>query len=589
MVSVLYAPGGYYFSPELGPWAIQAFLEEKGVECDVFDLNSSFYKDLWTSDEIQKEIRDGIALHGTKADVLACELISREAKAAYDCLRDIEKYSNPRLLRESLYMLKLTDLLFRKYEKYKGLVRDLPSTLGSWSTLMDNFSRYSPMAHWIDEWVGQNCSTLPDLVGISCAYRQQLLPGLYLARKMKQANSSTLTVIGGSAVTHYINEISTDPSFFEAIDFAVPFEGEHLMLEIYRAVEKRVEVSGILNVAYLGDHGEVIYRRDLMKTSHAESSPTFRGLQHFYPTPSPLYPVLTSKGCYWGKCAFCTHHEGYGRGYQRFSDQTVVKTLDNIASLGGEYIYFVDEALPPRKLHDLADYLATSGRNIKWMAEARLEKILVSEDAVHLLKRSGCKLLINGIEAGSQRVLDLMKKGINLELVAEHARLCKLEGVRTGWMFFVGFPGESLAESRETFEFILRNSGNVDFASVGSFILERGSPISESPSEYGISEMRNIPEYYPDDVEYVFSSNKGNAKLAANLRKTLAAEFPDLRSIFSAALERSLFMFVPISVDLRIDYDTQEVDEHLISFHSDSLNTEVKFRQMTGQFEMKGI
>src|SRR6185436_16323594 len=124
-------------------------------------------------------------------------------------------------------------------------------------------------------------------------------------------------------------------------------------------------------------------------------------------------------------------------------DLRVEQALDALIDAGARYFYLVDEALPPRKLTQLATIFERARRRIGsrtlgWMAEARMEKTMVATPAADLLRRAGCRLLVNGIESGVQAVIDRMEKGIHLPFVERFARDCHDTGVRTGWMLFVG-------------------------------------------------------------------------------------------------------------------------------------------------------
>jgi anaerobic magnesium-protoporphyrin IX monomethyl ester cyclase len=46
-------------------------------------------------------------------------------------------------------------------------------------------------------------------------------------------------------------------------------------------------------------------------------TPDFDGLPlDKYLSPVRVLPLQSSRGCYWGRCAFCTHSLGYGKRYQ---------------------------------------------------------------------------------------------------------------------------------------------------------------------------------------------------------------------------------------------------------------------------------
>jgi hypothetical protein len=297
---------------------------------------------------------------------------------------------------------------------------------------------------------------------------------------------------------------------------------------------------------------EIVYRQDLLGRPKVHATPDFGDLRPDYPTPQTIYPLLTAKGCYWGRCGFCTHHEGYGQGYHRINDDVFERSLSGLLDRGARHFYFVDEAIPPRTFRSFVERFSELRHqdppvDVAWMAEARLEKSLVSRAAVEDLVTSGCRLLVNGVESAVQRVLDRMRKGIDIELVAEHARLCvEVGGVRVGWMFFIGFPGESDDEAAETVAFIHRHRDVVDFAGIGTFGLERDSPIWCSPADFSVRQIHDTARPYR--LEFDFDLDDGThvrtADLPGRLRRLVAAH-PGVDAVLERAVDRALVMFFP--------------------------------------------
>lgn len=540
----------YPYMPYLGPFLLKGYIEANSQHSvTTHDLNIEYYRFLWVTN-FGTEAAMSLENCGKTQYALMAELLAEKGIESWKALRNYETYHDVEAVRAHAFLLDQADILVEQMDRQRGLSGSLPSKLGEWEDLLDGWEN-SVVGKFLHLRLTSGIYDNADIVGISVSYIQQLIPGLLLARTLKQRNPDILVFLGGNVITHYLPEMLKDHSLWANIDYAIPYEGEYSLHQLLDQLETGITLPPT-NVAYFEDN-KVVYNQELADRPNIEAIPDFSDLEHLYPTPTPIYPILTSKGCYWGKCKFCTHHEGYGQGFHRFSDDLVASTVRKLVKeKEARYFYFVDEALPSWKLTNIASIFeeltieTTEPREFGWMAEARLEKNIASPAAVSLLAKSGCKVLVNGIESGSQEVSNLMRKGIDLKRAESYVRECHAEGVRTGWMFFIGFPGETEAQARETFEFIERNANYLDYASVGVFGLERGSPLWEAPKDNGIIQVLDKNRPYPTNFDFIFRDGTlVTSKLLVNRLRQLHADFPHLKSIFSDAIDRSFVMFFP--------------------------------------------
>ena len=82
--------------------------------------------------------------------------------------------------------------------------------------------------------------------------------------------------------------------------------------------------------------------------------------------------------------------------------------------------------------------------NASWAATMRADQgDRLKHDDFKLLKESGLRRVLVGVESGSQEMLDWLSKDITIEQVYECAKLCKRHGIHVHFPFIVGFPGET--------------------------------------------------------------------------------------------------------------------------------------------------
>jgi radical SAM superfamily enzyme YgiQ (UPF0313 family) len=541
--ALIYPPSTYFHMPYLGPFLLKGYLQSQTTHtAETIDLNAEFH----SHTRSPAYVEDHSSVDLGRPGELIRQLVCAQAQESFDALRRVETYFDWGAVRGHARVLEEVGGLIRRTDHALRAAADRPASLA------EELALHSRLSHgrFLDGWVQVAPLDEFDVVGITVAYTEQLLPAMLLASLIRARRPSLRIIIGGGAVTHLLTRLVASPEFYDYVDYAVPFEGEVVLAQLLDALAEGTPLP-TTNLAFRGRDGRVTYRENLLAKPRVNPVPDFSDLRAVhYPTPSPIFPLLTSKGCYWGKCAFCTHHEGYGQGYYRMTDQSVQESIDHVSALGGDHFYFVDEAIPPRQFQQLTAMFKKLQRAHyapRWMAEARLERGMVRQESMRLLEESGCVLLVNGVESGCQEIVDQMDKGIDLNLVSEFSELClRSQTIRTGWMFFVGFPGESQDQARETFRFIERNLQSVDYASIGAFSLERGSPIWNDPLRYGITTIhgRDDPRrsFFDYDLEGVGRrSAADNERLLAEIR----AEFPGLKKLTEAAVDRSFAMFRP--------------------------------------------
>jgi len=77
----------------------------------------------------------------------------------------------------------------------------------------------------------------------------------------------------------------------------------------------------------------------------------------------------------------------------------------------------------------------------------------MDEEVLSAMKEAGCHYIRFGVESGSQKMLDTMKKGITLAQIKRAFELCRKVGIKTQAFFLFGIPGETPQTIRETIEF----------------------------------------------------------------------------------------------------------------------------------------
>jgi anaerobic magnesium-protoporphyrin IX monomethyl ester cyclase len=296
----------------------------------------------------------------------------------------------------------------------------------------------------------------PDIVGITCGTATYQTT-MQTARTVKQALPSVPVVVGGPHPTLRPREMLTH----EEIDVVVVGEGEYTFRELVLHSSKIENLADVSGLFYRNRKGEIVSApgRPFIKNLDELPFPA----RHLLPMESypnraefldvkPIYSINTSRGCPFG-CVFCSVRMIWGRSYRSFSPARIV---DEIELLIDKYkakgIYFREDnfTVDAKRVTGICDEMKRRGIDIQWVCESRVD--LVSRELLEKMHKAGCRAMWFGPESGSQRVLNLLKKGITIEQTKKAFDICKKVGIRAGASFMMGIPGERIEEMYQTLE-----------------------------------------------------------------------------------------------------------------------------------------
>jgi len=335
----------------------------------------------------------------------------------------------------------------------------------------------------------------PDVIGISIVLQQQIYSSMTFCALIKQHFPKIHVTIGGNTVTRLRDVLPQSP-LFEYFDSAVVYEGETAFLQLVEAVGAKRDLSEIPNTIYKDATGIHVSPVSYAEDMAALPPPDFDGLPlEKYFVPTRVLPYLATRGCYWGRCEFCDHGEGYTAGYRTKKIQDI---LDEIRYLkdkyGARHFHFTDESYPPALFRKLSRGLIESKMDIIWTTHMRFEKSLLDEAVWQDAKDSGCKYLHFGYESGVERVLKLMDKAVTTEVITKHLQLSADVGIWNHCMGFFGFPGETKEEAWESVQFLETNKEHVHSLGFGTFDLSKHTPVAKNPERWGVTAYKN-PEW----------------------------------------------------------------------------------------------
>jgi radical SAM superfamily enzyme YgiQ (UPF0313 family) len=156
--------------------------------------------------------------------------------------------------------------------------------------------------------------------------------------------------------------------------------------------------------------------------------------------------VITSRGCPYS-CNFC--YDLFGRGYRQRSVDNVIKELKLLKSeYNVDFVGFVDDNMMVNKKWIFEFCEKMSDLDSLWGCHARVNE--VNKEVLEAVYKAGCRWIGYGIESGSQSILNLMNKKVNVDASKRALFATKQAGIYPNTSFIYGYPGESKKTVKET-------------------------------------------------------------------------------------------------------------------------------------------
>ncbi|HKN88414.1 MAG TPA: radical SAM protein [Nitrospiraceae bacterium] len=349
----------------------------------------------------------------------------------------------------------------------------------------------------------------PDVIGISIVLQQQLFSTMTFCALIKQSFPHIHVTIGGNTVTRLRDVLPDKPELFALFDSAVIYEGETAFLQLVEAVGAGRALTNLPNVIYRDASGIHTSPLSFAEDMASLPPPDFDGLPlEKYFVPERILPYLATRGCYWGRCEFCDHGEGYTAGYRT---KKIDEVMQEIRGLRDKYqtrhFHFTDESYPPALFRKLTRKLIETKMDIAWTTHMRFEKSLLDDAVWKDAVDSGCRYLHFGYESGNERVLKLMDKATTTEVIHRSLELSAGVGIWNHVMGFFGFPGERREDALDSIRFLEDNKDLVHSIGFGTFDLSRHTPVAKNPEKFGVTAYKN-PEW-DLALDYYFTVKDG--------------------------------------------------------------------------------
>ena len=530
-------PQWYPMNPYLSAAQLIGQFKAKGLEAEAKDLNIEFFNDILKKErvidaaseakaffdafkteveengycqemfssytrELQSKLMRFVAYTDFLKSGLDAETVAEKVEDAVSVMKDPEKFYNP-------------ELLFEAKDTLKDALKIISLPFMPSRIMLDNFianpvysynyddinlqvgnSDLNMFVDYFNEKIKAEDYSGYSIIGISIFDLSQVIPGLTLAKLLKEKTNAHIT-LGGNYIYKIRDSLKTLPEFFEIYCDSVQLgDGEIAAVKLAEIIRDNGSFEDAYSLIYKDVNGEIKETQTApLLDMEALAPPCFDGYDfEKYFSPDIVLPIQLSKSCYWAKCTFCDFYTGQ----QCFDIKSVNHAVDEIEHLVSKYGFrhfiFVDEAVPPKYYDRLAAEIIKRGLKIYFYSFARMEKAF-TKDVLQNLYNAGARMFSWGFEAESERVMKLLNKGIDCSYRKTLLQYAMDVGLWNQCTFLLGYPGETPEETEATKK-VIWNRELIHSCTPSNFALKKNAILINETDNAGIKNIADNGDFH---------------------------------------------------------------------------------------------
>lgn len=444
----------------------------------------------------------------------------------------------------TMYLEDLSDLVQECVDEHFGFSRYAEKLARSANSFDELYAALQQEYTFVDELMIRLLKTRmaevqPKLVAISVPFPGNLYASLRCGQWIKKNYPQVKVAMGGGFANTELRSL-TDARVFEFYDFITLDDGEAPIENLVEHIEGRKTLEELKRTFTLVNN-EVAYFSNKACTDYKQGevgTPDYSDflLDRYISAIEVVNPMhrmwsdgrwnkLTmAHGCYWGKCTFCDISLDYIRLYEPVAAQLLCDRMEELmAQTGQTGFHFVDEAAPPALMRALALEIIRRKLTVSWWTNIRFEKSF-TRDLCLLLKASGCIAVSGGLEVASDRLLELIQKGITVAQVAQVNRNFTDAGIMVHAYLMYGFPTQTAQETIDSLEMVRQmfKAGILQSAFWHLFTMTAHSPVGLNPAKFMVKkETELVGAFANNDIVHIDETGTDHEAFSFGLKKSL--------------------------------------------------------------------
>ena len=444
----------------------------------------------------------------------------------------------------TLYLEDLSDLIQETVDEHFGFSRYAESLGRSANKFDELYDALNQPYSFIDEILIKILAerieeVQPKLVCLSVPFPGNLYTSLRCGQWVKKNHPTIKVAMGGGFANTELRSL-TDKRVFEFYDFITLDDGEAPLEVLINHIDGKETIENLKRCFTLVN-GEVTYINNSSCTDYKQGqvgTPDYSGLlldqyisaievinpMHSLWSDGRWNKLTMAHGCYWGKCTFCDISLDYIKNYEPLTAGIIVDRMEELIAANGERgFHFVDEAAPPSLMKALAIEIIKRKLVVSWWANVRFEKSF-TRDLCILLRASGCIAVSGGLEVASDRLLELIQKGITVAQVARVSRNLSEAGIMVHAYLMYGFPTQTVQETIDSLEMVRQmfEKGVLQSAFWHLFTMTAHSPVGLDPAAYKVKKQtEEIGSFANNDIQHEDPTGANHELFGYGLKKAL--------------------------------------------------------------------
>ncbi len=330
----------------------------------------------------------------------------------------------------------------------------------------------------------------PDLVGLSFLSTTSYPATKAMAATLKAASPKTPIILGGPFASINPVQILEDCPHADAVGEG---EGEELLPAYLANMHRPGDVPSLSwrrgDEIVTNEDGPILRDLDKYPYPDRESLP----IEYIESMPLDVPAVLsldrfctmqTSRGCPY-PCIYCDIPALADGKWRSRSPEHVLGEMQMLNDRGYRSVYLTDDhfLLKRKRIEAICQGMIDRKLDLRWGCEGRVDSMAINEFPI--MAKAKCSMLAFGVEAGTQKVLDRLKKGQKLEQIELAVRKAKEAGIASAHGFFlIGAPNETAEDVLESFRFAARLE--LDTFGFNRLCAYRGTPLWQEYVEKGV-------------------------------------------------------------------------------------------------------
>ncbi len=444
----------------------------------------------------------------------------------------------------TMYLEDLSDLIMECIDPHFGFSRYAERLGRSANSFDELYEALQQPYSYVDELLVQLLSeqvkqVQPELVAISVPFPGNLFASFRCAQWIKKNYPAVKVAMGGGFPNTELRSLS-DPRVFEFYDFITLDDGETPLENLVNYIQGKIPAED-LKRTFILVNGQVTYINNPSCADYKQGQVGTPDYSDFYldnyisaiEVTNPMHSLWSdgrwnkltmAHGCYWGKCTFCDISLDYIARYEPITAQVLCDRMEEIiAQTGQNGFHFVDEAAPPALMRALALEIIKRRLVVSWWTNIRFEKAF-TRDLCLLLKASGCIAVSGGLEVASDRLLELIQKGITVAQVAKVNKHFTEAGIMVHAYLMYGYPTQTVQETIDSLEMVRQMfaAGILQSAFWHQFAMTAHSPVGLYPERFNVKKETDATgSFANNDIVHIDPTGAEHDSFSYGLKKSL--------------------------------------------------------------------